>query len=1001
MMKRMSCSLLALALLPGVHAAVAQQQRQVSGTVTGPRGEAVSGAAVSIGGTNRGVRADAQGHFTIPVSAGDAHLHVSAPSYRGRDVVVPAAQTTVAVRLETDALGLETVVVTGQATAVKRENLAHDVAVVSARQLVGNAPAQTLDRALQGKVAGATIRTNSGAPGGGVQIRLRGPTSITGNATPLYVVDGVIISDVGIPGGQNAVSRATTTVGVNSSNQDVVVNRIADLNPNDIENVEILKGASAASIYGSRAAAGVVVITTKRGRAGATRFAASQRVGYAELSNELGSRTWTQQDAEDWGYVTPGNASTYFNADGTAKHTYDLERQVFGRKAPQRETTLSISGGSEATQYYVSGLVQDDQGIAANTGYLKQSLSLSLNQNVASRARISASTNVVHSVAARGVTGNDNSSGSYVSAISFTPSFFSYEPSNGLYPRNPFTDANPLEVSELSTNNEDVWRVIGSTNLTVDLLNHGAQTLRLVGTAGADYFNQQNRLYYPPNIQLQPIAAQPGTAVVGGGNNLNVNTNVNLVHTLRPESGAFSATTSAGVQYEDRDLNLNQVTGRFLLGSLELPFQAAVVAAAGSRQRTRDVGGYVQEELLLFNDALSVTGSLRGDRSSNNANTDKYYYYPKFAAAFTFPGAIAFIDQLKLRSAYGASGNEPLYAQKFTQLSVGAIEGNPNLAITGTIGAGDLRPERVTEFEGGFDATLFGQRAQLGFTAYRRTISSLLLQRTLAESSGYSLETFNGGEMHSNGLEISLQGTPVQHGLFSWNTNTTFTRNRTKITDLPVPPFSAGNSFGNSFGSYRITNGYSPTTVFANYGTDPTTKALVVKPIGESEPSFQMGFQNDLKVGRFTVGSLFDWSHGGLVVNLTRNYFDGAGTSPDQTRPANLTADRPWPQCDANCLSGDERLDWFAKGYPVYVEDASFVKLREVSLSYDIPTSVLGRRVSSAQLQLSGRNLITWTPYSGYDPEVSNFGNVAAGRNQDVTPFPPSRTFWLGINLVF
>ncbi|HEU4560545.1 MAG TPA: SusC/RagA family TonB-linked outer membrane protein [Longimicrobium sp.] len=1008
MLKRMLWVLLALALPFGVPNANAQQ-REVTGTVTGPNGEAIGGAAVSVAGTNRGVRTDAQGRFTIPV-AGEARLRVSALTYRAREVTVPAGQNTVNVRLETDALGLETVVVTGQATAVRRENLAHDVAVVNNRMLVGNAPAQTLDRALQGKVAGATIRTNSGAPGGGVQIRLRGPTSITGNATPLYVIDGVIASDVSIPGGQNAISRAASAIGTNFSTQDVMVNRIADLNPNDIESVEVLKGASAASIYGSRAAAGVVVITTRRGRAGAPRFSLTQRVGYAEISNTLGSRTWTRDEAIDFGYVTAATAGTYFNADGSPKGTFDLERQVFGRKAPQLQTALSVSGGSENTQYYASGLIQNDQGIAANTGYLKQGLNLSLNQSLWNRVRITAATNLLHSVAARGVTGNDNTGASYVSAISFTPSFFSYQPVNGVFPRNPFTDSNPLETSELSDNNEDVWRVIGSVNLNVDLLNRGAHALRFVGTAGADYFNQDNKLYFPPSIQLQPFGATPGTSVAGGGENLNVNTNVNLVHTFKPESGRFSATTSAGIQYEDRDLNLSQVTGRFLLGSLNLPYQSAVQAVAGSRQRTRDVGAYIQEELLLFNDMLALTGSVRGDRSSNNANIDKTYYYPKAAAAFTFPNSFAVVDQLKLRAAYGASGNEPLYGQKYTPLTVANIEGNPNLAITGSIGSDVLRPERVTELEGGFDATLFGSRAQLTFTMYRRNITDLLLTRTLAQSTGYLSETFNGGEMQSTGQEVSLQATVLQRGNFSWNSNTTFTRNRTKVTDLPVPEFSAGNSFGNSFGSYRIREGFSPTTVFANNGRDENG-ALIVDPIGESEPSFQMGFQNDLKVGRFTVGSLFDWSHGGLVVNLTRNYWDAAGTAPDYLAPANLPRDadghiteaRPWPQCGTTCLSGEERLFWFEapNNRPVYVEDGSFVKLRELSLSYDVPSRVLGRRVSSAQLQLSGRNLVTWTDYSGYDPEVSNFGNVAAGRNQDVTPFPPSRTFWLGVNLVF
>ncbi|HEY7771200.1 hypothetical protein, partial [Longimicrobium sp.] len=776
------------------------------------------------------------------------------------------------------------------------------------------------------------------------------------------------------------------------------------------ESIEVVKGPSAATLYGTDAANGVVVITTKRGRAGAPRYTFSQRFGYAELSRTLGSREWTAERAMEAGYVDDSTVGEYFNADGTPKATYDLEREVFGRKAPQRQTTFSVGGGSETTQYFLSGLVQNDEGIAANTGYEKQSLNLNVSQQVGRRARFSATSNILHSVAARGVTGNDNTGASYVSAISFTPNFVSYRPKNGLYPRNPFLDSNPLETSELSTNDEDVWRVIGSANAQFDILSRGAHELRLVATGGADYFNQDNRLYFPPSLQVQADPANPGTTVKGGGTNLNLNSNVNLVHTLRPESGAFSATTSGGVQYEDRDLRLAQVTGRYLLGSLELPFQAANQLSAGSRQRVRTFGGYVQEELLLFNESLSLTASLRGDRSSNNADTDKYYYYPKAAAAYNFPRSFGVLDQLKLRTAFGSSGSEPQYAQKYTPLSVSNTEGNPQLTINGAIGSSTLRPERVTELEGGFDATLFGRRAQLAVTAYSRTITQLLLSRTLPQSSGFTIEYFNGGEMQSRGVEVSLEGTPIQRGAFQWNTTTTFSHNRTEVTDLPVPEFSAGNSFGNSYGSYRIRKGYSPTTVFANNGRDEAG-VLKVDPIGESEPDFQMGFLNDLQFGRFRLSSLFDWSKGGLVVNLTRNYYDGAFTAPDYDAPSNLKRDadghliesRPFSSCGPTCLSGEERLFLFASpnNLPVYIEDGSFVKLRELALSYDVPTQMLGGRVRGAQLQLSGRNLMTWTDYTGYDPEVSNFGNVSAGRNQDVTPFPPSRVYSLGINLEF
>ena len=820
MSKRIVSFVMSLLLLGGGASGVAAQQRQVTGTVTASDQAPVSGAVVAIAGTRRGVQTDNAGRFTISVPAGDASLTVSRIGFTSRTVSVPAAQSSVNVRLSADVLNLEAVVVTGQATATRRENLANDVAVVTAENLTGRVPAQTVERALQGKVAGATIRTNSGAPGGGTQVRLRGPTTITGNSSPLYVVDGVIISDVSIPGGSNAVSRAASGVGVNNSVQDNVVNRAADLNPNDIESIEVLKGASAASIYGSRAAAGVVVITTKRGRAGAPRFALTQRFGYAEISRKLGTRTLTADEAVELyspGTLSEAEVRSYFNADGSPKQVYDLEEQVFGRRAPQRETQMSVSGGNETTQYYISGLAADEEGIAANTGFERQAATLSLRQALGSRVRVNASSQVLHSVAARGVTGNDNTGASYVSAISFTPNFFSLRPSGGLYPRNPFADSNPLETSELSSNEEDVWRVIGSLSTTVDLLERGAHTLRLVGTGGVDYFNQDNRLYYPSSLQLQPFSTTPGTSVAGGGNNLNVNTSANLVHVFNPTSGSFRATTSVGTQYEDRDLRQAQVTGRYLIGSLEQPFQAADVVSEGSRQRSRDFGGYVQEELLLFDETLSLTGSVRGDRSSNNADSDKLYYYPKLAGAYTLPFENSWLSQFKVRSAYGASGNVPTYNQRFTPLTVRNIGGNPAVIINGGIGAPDLRPERVTEIEGGFDATLFNSRALLTFTGYRRNITELLLARTLAGSTGFTTQFFNGGEMQSNGVEASLQASLVQRGNFQWNSTTTFSRNRTEFTDLPVPEFSSVNSYGTGFGSLLICDVYSHITYLAKY----------------------------------------------------------------------------------------------------------------------------------------------------------------------------------------
>jgi TonB-dependent SusC/RagA subfamily outer membrane receptor len=299
-------------------------------------------------------------------------LRVRRLGYKGKDVPLPIGQTSADVMLERDVLQLEAQIVTGQATTIERRNLANAVAVVNAAD-VNRVPQASVETALQGKVAGAVIQTNSGAPGGGVQVRLRGITSINAASDPLYVVDGVVMSNVAIPSNQNAITRAAS--GSNPSlDQDAQVNRIADVVPGDIETVEVLKGAAAAAIYGSRAANGVVLITTRRGRPGGTQFNFTQRLGWSELSNTLGSRRFDSVDeaVEVWGPA----AANFFQPG----RVFDHERELADRKPLLTETSLGVSGGNENTRYYASGLWKHDGGIITNTGYDKQSLRLNLDQ---------------------------------------------------------------------------------------------------------------------------------------------------------------------------------------------------------------------------------------------------------------------------------------------------------------------------------------------------------------------------------------------------------------------------------------------------------------------------------------------------------------------------------------------------------------------------------------------------------------------------------------------
>src|SRR6267142_4958901 len=321
---RMSCAMMALTLLLSSVPAAAQT-RTITGTVTdASTGQPLEGARVGVRGTALSVTTGADGKFTLGnVPQGNVIVGIRRIGNNFVDLPLPAGQNELRAVLTRDPLRLSDVVVTGQATAVDRRNLANAVATVSGEE-VSRVSAQTVEQALQGKVVGASIQANAGAPGGGMQMRLRGVTSIHGSSEPLYVVDGVVLSNVAIPSNQNAVTKSTQ--GSNPSlTQDNQVNRIADLNPNDIENIEVLKGASASASYGSRASNGVVIITTRRGRSGERRINATQRIGWSKISNTLGSRTFTTL-ADAVSAFGP-SAANFFTPGGTV---YNHEEELAG-----------------------------------------------------------------------------------------------------------------------------------------------------------------------------------------------------------------------------------------------------------------------------------------------------------------------------------------------------------------------------------------------------------------------------------------------------------------------------------------------------------------------------------------------------------------------------------------------------------------------------------------------------------------------------------------------
>ena len=955
------------------------QQRSITGKVTSAAtAEPVAGANVTVLGTPISAVTNDGGEFSLSAPAGPVTLQVRGIGFRHRDVPVPPDQVRVEVSLEQDVFNLEAVVVTGQATAVEQRNLANAVTTVNAEQL-NRAPTPTLESALQGKIPGALVQMNSGAPGGGGQINLRGVTTINAGVDPLIVVDGVVIANDAIASNMNAVTAAAA--GGNASNQDNSVNRIADLNPNDIQSVEVLKGASAAAIYGSQAANGVIIINTRRGRPGAPRFSVTQRFGTFSLANRMGARIYS--DTTDafsvWAPKVPRDTATrtlirgICNLPGGACPFFDNEEALYGEHPLSVETDASVTGGNDQTTYFLSGLVKKDGGIAPNTGYQKQSLRANLDQLLGTRFKVSMNLNAIHSLSNRGISNNDNTGTSTYLVYPTTPSFLDLRPVNGVYPANPFAPSNPLQTFAELENAEDVWRILGTTTTRVDAVTTATQRLRFTLTGGMDFFSQRNNILSPADLQFEPQDGQPGTVVLGKGSDLRLNLVGSAVHTYTPASNAFQATTSAGFQYEKRDLNTTNVLGRTIALGLQNVSQAASITSSQSEQPVKNLGLYGQEEVLAANQRLLLTVGVRADRSSVNGDPDKYFFFPKAAGSYRFVQPVGSVDELKLRAAWGQTGNPPLFGARFVLDSTNAIGGRVGQYHALRLGDTQITPERNTEIEAGLDAILGNQFATLGVTVYQKSVSNLLLEQSVAPSTGYRTSIFNGGKLRNRGIEAALGVSPVRTTEVNWILRYTFYLNRSKIEELPVPAFNTGG-FGTSLGAFRIEQGKSATQIVGTEGV-----------VGDANPDFQMSFSSDLNYRRLSLGFLWDWKHRGDVINLTQLLYDAVGNSVDQV-PA-----------------GNDRFSaWLSGKTAVYVQDASYLKLREVNVAYELPPEVpqhFGMR--TARISLSGRNLLRFTPYKGLDPEVSNFGNQAIARNIDVAPFPPSRSFFFSIDLGF
>ncbi|MFQ5603277.1 MAG: SusC/RagA family TonB-linked outer membrane protein [bacterium] len=978
-MKKLNIILLALLFSVFSVSAVLGQVLEIAGTVTeAETGEGLPGANIAVKGTNLGTASDVNGKFNIRLpNFTQATLEVSFIGFKTLEVNVTESTNNLAIAMEEDILKTSEVVITGLATSVKKRNLANSVGTVSAKELIP-APAQTLERALNGKIAGIAISQNTGAPGGGINVNLRGLSTIQGETQPLYVVDGIIISNDDIQSGIDIVSEATGAGSARPQGQPT--NRIADINPNDIANIEVLKGASAAAIYGSKATNGVVIITTKSGTPGKTRIDVSQQLGFSSILNKIGTRKFTAETAKA-SFGDEGLAE--FNKNGGK--FIDQEEVLFGEEGFITETSIGVRGGSENTQFYVSGLIQDEDGIVKNTGYKKYSGKVNVDHKLSDRIKVSAYTTFSRTESQRSITGNDNTNTTLGFSLGFTPSFINLEPDeNGNYPVHPFNPSNPVQTRDLLRNSEKVYRTLASLQANWSILKSQSQILDLIVQGGVDFFSMENFIFSPNELQFEANSDLPGETVTGETESTFSNLYIHMNHSYTTSSNIIFRTTG-GIQFENRNVNNVLVNSNGLVQTQSNVDQATKVDVFQSREVGRERGFFVQEELDL-NEKIYLTAALRGDASSANGDTDKYFLFPKFSGSIRlseygfWEGLRSFSPEFKLRAAYGETGNLPRANRKFTNLLPENIGGNSGLVPSTRRGDPDIQPERTKEIEVGVDATFLNGNAALEVSYYRQNIEDLILEADQPGSSGITILETNAGEMRTTGWEISLGLTPIRSQNFNWTSRINFFTTESEITSLEVDPFNLGG-FATFLGTMRIQKGFSPTAIVGSESFDDNGN--VVKVLGDQTPDFTLAVNNNFNIGNFEFSFLWDWQQGGDVINLGKLIMDLGGTSPD---------------FDQN---GTTRLNELGTKTASYVEDGTYLKLRELSLSYSFPRSVVsnlfGGQLSYLRVGVAGRNLLMFTGYDGYDPEVSQFGNVAVGRGVDTLPFPSARSFYFNI----
>jgi TonB-linked SusC/RagA family outer membrane protein len=1001
-------STLVLALAVGASAANAQQPAAragvVRGTVTDSASRApIAGAQLVLVGQSRSTVADANGRFTFSnVPAGRVAISAQrlgfAPS---RQTIVLSAGDTAATDfvLAPVAAVLAEVVSVGYGTS-SRHAVSSAIASIDSTA-VASQPVAGIDNALQGKVAGVQVMQNSGEPGAGVSIRVRGPASLNAGNQPLYVVDGVPI-------------QSSSYDQLSQSGQSMTA--VTGLNPDEIASVDVLKDAAAAAIYGSRGSNGVVMITTKRGRLGNTQFSINGYTGTQSVAHRI-----RELDAAEYVRVlntaaTNDGKAAPFVAGVTDAQTYDWVHAVL-RRASVSDLQLAVSGGSDRMRFYGSAANFDQNGIIIGSAYQRQSGRANFDFAATPKLQLTTSIGLGREIDDR-IPGDQNLDGIITKSLSLPPISPFYGNSAGFSGAGDgLMYSNPLATAAYSTNRYTTLRALGN----VQAAYHLTDAVTLNGRAGADVLGVDELAWSSPKVDKTSAASVNGIGRLG-----HTSATKYLLEgfvgydALRGATQTLSLTGGTSAEYNHADLSA--VTGQgFPNGFTTYLNNASAITRWNGSATDNNLVSFFSRANYSLRDRYLVAASFRADGSSRFGSQDRYGYFPALSVGWvvsdeSFARGLDRFATVKLRGSFGETGNQGIgdYA-RLTLASGAPYDGEAGIAGA-QLGNAALKWESTREIDLGADITTLRGRVSLIADYYSRNTDNLLVQRPIASVSGYTAVWDNIGAIRNAGLDLSLHTENVETKHVQWTSDLNVTRNRNRVTELyagqPVT-FTLSNrivsiaAVGQPLGTFYLYKflRVDPATGNAIYATAdggetrrPTSSDLAF--VGNPQPAYFGGFTNTLTAGPFDLRAFVQFSEGNKVFHMSRIFTDDGGATLNNKIPQVLNA---WttpgqitdqPRWSATGSSGANLIS------SRFIEDGSFIRLGDVTLGYRLPERALRRAgLHEARVYVAGRNLQTWTKYSGYNPDVNSGGagaNVVMG--VDYYAYPIARTYSLGFS---